>query len=110
MQLNETMNIVRDANKYFNDSEPWKAIKADKARCETIINICLQLVNSFAVLFEPILPFSSAKIVRMLGTDKSAVKWEQASELRLKAGLKLNKPEILFTKIEDTELETSEGN
>lgn len=108
--LNETMNIVRDANKYFNDAEPWKAIKTNKERCETIINICLQLVNSFAVLFEPVLPFSSAKIVHMLGADKRSMKWEQASELRLKAGSKLNKPEILFTKIEDSELEPPDDN
>ncbi|MGH2575920.1 MAG: methionine--tRNA ligase, partial [Ignavibacteria bacterium] len=47
--LNETMGIVRDANKYFNDSEPWKEIKNDNQHCETIINTCLQLVHSFAI-------------------------------------------------------------
>lgn len=106
--LGESMNIVRDANKYFNDAEPWKAIKTDKERCETIINICLQLVNAFAVLFEPILPFSSAKMLLMLGTEKAS--WQHASELRLKPGVKLNKPEILFAKIEDSELEPSGVN
>ncbi|HEY3250682.1 MAG TPA: methionine--tRNA ligase, partial [Ignavibacteria bacterium] len=34
--LNETMNAVRDANKYFNDTEPWKQVKEDKIRCGTI--------------------------------------------------------------------------
>ncbi len=103
--LSETMNIVRDANKYFNDSEPWKAVKENKERCGTIINICLQLVHSFAILFSPILPFTSEKILRMLNTNDKDFSWERASDFCLQNGHKLNKSEILFTKIEDTELE-----
>jgi methionyl-tRNA synthetase len=105
--VSETMNIVRDANKYFNDAEPWKAIKENKERCETIINICLQLVHSFAILFSPILPFTSEKILQMLNVDRSNFKWEKSNELCLKAGYNLNKPEILFSKIEDDQLEMS---
>ncbi len=103
--VSETMNLVRDANKYFNDTEPWKAIKDDKERCGTIINICLQLVNSFAILFNPITPFSSLKMLNMLNTGKENLNWENASKLNLQAGHKLNQPEILFKKIEDSEIE-----
>ncbi|HMT10306.1 MAG TPA: methionine--tRNA ligase, partial [Ignavibacteria bacterium] len=62
--VSESMNLVREANKYFNDTEPWKAVKEDKERCGTIINICLQLCRTFAVIFDPILPFSSEKLLR----------------------------------------------
>jgi len=103
--VSETMNLVRDANKYFNDTEPWKAIKESKERCGTIINICLQLCRTFAILFNPILPFTSEKLLRMLNVDKSDYTWEKASQLCLKDGHKLNIPEILFTKIEDSEIE-----
>lgn len=99
--LIETMNIARDANKYFNDSEPWKEVKSDKQHCETVINICLQLVHSFAILFSPVLPFSADKMLKMLNMDKSNFTWQKAAELCLKPGHALNKPEILFTKIED---------
>jgi len=99
------MNLVRDANKYFNDTEPWKAVKEDKQRCGTIINICLQLVHSFAILFNSITPFSSQKMLNMLNTGKENLKWENASKLNLQAGHKLNQPEILFKKIEDSEIE-----
>jgi methionyl-tRNA synthetase len=102
--VSESMNIVRDANKYFNDSEPWKVIKADKERCGTIINVCLQLAHSFAILFQPILPFSSDKIFTMLNADTENFKWENINKICLKAGHKLNKSLILFTKIEDSEL------
>lgn len=103
--VSETMNLVRDANKYFNDTEPWKAVKEDIARCGTIINTCLQLCRSFAVLFYPVLPFSSEKLFRMLNISSEGETWESAAELKLHAGHKLNKPEILFRKIEDSEIE-----
>ncbi len=102
--LSETMNISRYANKYFNDSQPWVEIKSDKQHCETVINICLQLVHSFAILFNPVIPFSSEKMLHMLNVDKSNFKWEKAAELCLKPGQKLNKSEILFTKIEDSQI------
>ena len=46
----EVMNLARAANKYFNDSEPWKTAKTDPARCATTINICLQVVRTLAIL------------------------------------------------------------
>jgi methionyl-tRNA synthetase len=103
--VSETMNVVRDANKYFNDTEPWKAVKDNKERCSTIINICLQLVNSFAVLFDPILPFTSDKILTMLNTGKEHFSWDESSNFSLPAGHELGKPEILFTRIENEEIE-----
>jgi methionyl-tRNA synthetase len=103
--VSQTMNLVRDANKYFNDTEPWKAIKDNKERCAAIINICLQLCHTFAILFNPILPYTSEKLLRMLNTGKSDFTWDKASELVLAEGHKLNKPEILFKKIEDSEIE-----
>jgi methionyl-tRNA synthetase len=103
--VTESMNAVRDANKYFNDSEPWKAIKEDKKRCGTIINVCLQLVHSFAILFNPITPFASEKMLKILNIDKPVFSWESISNISLTAGHKLSQPEILFKKIEDSEIE-----
>lgn len=103
--VSESMNLVREANKYFNDTEPWKAVKEDKERCGTIINICLQLCRTFAVIFDPILPFSSEKLIRMLALPEEKLSWQGACDLKLEAGHVLGKPEILFKKIEDTEIE-----
>jgi len=103
--LTETMNLVRDANKYFNDTEPWKLVKEDKQKCAAVINTCLQLCHSFAVLFEPVLPFTSEKILKMLGVGRENFSWDKAYSLTLKGGHKLNEPEILFTKIEDSQIE-----
>jgi methionyl-tRNA synthetase len=103
--VSETMNLVRDANKYFNDTEPWKAVKENKERCATIINVCLQLCNTFTVLFDPMLSFTTKKLLRMLNVSGRGLTWDSAAELRLSAGHVLNKPEILFTRIEDSEIE-----
>ena len=103
--INETMNAVRDANKYFNDTEPWKVVKENKERCGTIINICLQLIHSFAIFFNPITPFASEKIMVMLNAERKNLTWENALKLCLEAGHVLNQPEILFKKLEDSDME-----
>ncbi len=101
--IKEMMNLARLANKYFNDSEPWKAVKVDKNICGTTVNICLQTINTLAELFYPIIPSSSEKIFKMLNTKP--VEWLNCGKMNLKSGHKLNTPEILFVKIEDKVIE-----
>lgn len=102
--LNETMNVVRAANKYFNDTEPWKAIKENKERCATIINICLETCHSIAILISPFLPFTSDKILKILGKDKSDFCWDKIGEFVLKSGTEPGENEILFPQIEDKQI------
>jgi methionyl-tRNA synthetase len=99
----EMMNVARAANKYFNDSEPWKTAKNDPAACATTINICIQTVRSLALLFSPVLPFASEKIWAMLNLSAPLLSegWNSAGELRIPDGHVLGTPSILFTKIED---------
>jgi methionyl-tRNA synthetase len=96
---NEIMNLARAGNKYFNDSEPWLTVKSEKEKCSTTINICLQTIYTLAELFEPVVPFSSEKIFKMLNTQSTT--WEKCGDENLPAGHKLNKAEILFPQIED---------
>ena len=98
--LKEAMNLARIGNKYIADTEPWKVAKTDMKRVETILNISLQLVANLAIAFEPFLPFSSARLRKMLNIDR--FDWNQlGSTDLLAAGHKLNEPELLFEKIED---------
>jgi len=107
--LTESMNVVRAANKYFNDSEPWKVIKEDKERCETIINNCLEICHSLAILISPFLPFTSEKILKILNKDKSDFKWSKIGEIVLKSGAELGENEILFPQIQDNQIEELES-
>ena len=96
----EAMNLARIGNKYIADCEPWKVWKADLKRVETILYISLQLVANLAIAFEPFLPFSSARLRKMINID--SFDWNQLGSIDLlKAGHQLAEPELLFEKIED---------
>ncbi len=100
----EMMNLARRANKYFNDCEPWKTIKENPDRCATTLNICLQAIKSLSILFEPVLPYTSERIRNIININSKKIKysWDDAKKSDLPKGHKLNHPEILFTKIEDS--------
>ena len=100
----EAMNLARIGNKYLADSEPWKVFKTDPKRVETILNLSLQLVANLAIAFEPFLPFSSEKLRSMINMPD--LKWDNLGQTDLlTAGHELNKPELLFEKIEDEVVE-----
>jgi methionyl-tRNA synthetase len=103
--VRDLMDIARFANKYFNDKEPWATRKSDPDQCATTIHLCLQMVFSLSVLAEPVIPFSSRKIWKILNVSNDPT-WQDAGSLNLEDGHHLNAPEILFTKIEDDVINT----
>jgi methionyl-tRNA synthetase len=105
--LMEVMNLSRAANKYFNDSEPWKTLKSSPERCSTTLHVAIQIVRSLAILLEPVVPATSEKIWKLLNLDNplSEEGWDSASEFRIKEGHQLNKPEILISKIDDKQID-----
>lgn len=99
--LAELMNLARLGNKYLADMEPWKLVKTDEKRVQTIMNLSLQIVANLTVLMEPFLPFTAAKLTNMLHLPKE-LKWSDASGIQLlPTGHKLNEAGLLFDKIED---------
>jgi methionyl-tRNA synthetase len=98
--LAELMNLARLGNKYLADHEPWKLIKTDEKRVHAIINISLQITTNLAILCEPFLPFTSAKIFSIL--KMQSLNWLQAKRTdNLPAGHTIGKEELLFEPIED---------
>jgi len=102
--LREAMNLARLGNKYLADTEPWIVIKTDKEKVKTILNISLQITANLTILLDPFLPFSTKKLREWLNID--ALKWDMAGSDRLLGpGHRINKPGLLFRKIEDEEIE-----
>ncbi len=102
--LTELMNLARLGNKYLTENEPWKVFKTNPDRVKTVMNISLQITANLAVLSEPFLPFTSDKLYKMLNLEPK--KWDEAgSSDFLETGHKLNKPELLFVRIENSEVE-----
>lgn len=101
--LTEIMNIVRAANKYFNDSEPWKILKTDKDKCAEVINNCLQICHSIAIAISPVLPDTADEILKTLNKDKSDFSWDKIGEIVLKNDELLGENKILFPILEKKE-------
>jgi len=102
--LKEAMNLARIGNKYLADTEPWKVIKTDVERTQTILNIALQITANLAIAFEPFLPFSSKKMKQFINID--SLEWNQLGHTDiLNTGHQLNEAELLFAKIEDETIE-----
>ncbi|MCA0447411.1 MAG: methionine--tRNA ligase [Bacteroidetes bacterium] len=101
--VQESMNVARMANKYFNDSEPWKTRNSDLVQCGNTIHVSLQICRSLALIFQPVLPDASKKILNMLNQSENLknLDWSESAFFGLKEGQELKQPEILFTKIED---------
>jgi methionyl-tRNA synthetase len=98
--LKEAMNLARLGNKYLADTEPWKVVKTDPERVKTIMNIALQITANLTIILEPFLPFSMEKLRGWLNTGKK--QWSDAGQTDiLLTGHMVNKPELLFDKIED---------
>ena len=94
------VNSLFDANKYFNDQEPWKK-KDDKDRLDTIVYTSLEIIRKVSYLLYPIIPDTIEKTLTIFNLNTSDIKLESIADHNyLKAGNKLNKIGILFKKIE----------
>jgi methionyl-tRNA synthetase len=98
----ELMNLARLGNKYLADEEPWKVIKVDEERVQTIMYVALQISAALAVVAEPFLPFTSTKLKGILNLEAS-ISWDDISDknVLIEAAHQINKGELLFSKIED---------
>ena len=99
----EVMNLARLGNKYLADQEPWKLIKIDPKRVETIMYTAIQIAAGLSILCEPLLPFTAQKLKKMLLIQAS---WKDVigHQSLLATGHLLSQPKLLFEKIEDEEI------
>jgi methionyl-tRNA synthetase len=94
-------------NQYLQEAAPWTAIKTDRDRAAVIVRTALNLVALYARVSAPFIPFASETISKAVSgvwppqwpTDDAALELS-----RLPEGQALLIPEVLFKKIEDTEI------
>ena len=129
--VGELMNVARLGNKYLADEEPWKTIKENPERVKTQMYVALQIATALRVLCEPFLPFTAAKLEKILNTNSITTRlaaiddfemrntglqnvildktldWKTVSEDSdlLPAGHPIGEAEILFAQIEDAEIQ-----
>ncbi len=90
--LYELLKLSDLGNRYLNEKEPWKSGKTDA------LNYCLEIIRLLAIYFEPILPQSSQRVFMFLNTDNRKIEIDTSAKA-------INKPEILFRKLEEREKE-----
>lgn len=113
----ELINVARLGNKYLADEEPWKTIKKNEERTKTVMYVALQIAAALAVLSQPFLPFTSHKLKKILRIAKNdtvipneneeSLDWNTVSKTDklLKPSHTIGQSELLFSKIEDTQIE-----
>jgi methionyl-tRNA synthetase len=102
--LANMMDLARLGNKYLAETEPWKVIKENPARVETIMNIALQIAANLAILSEPFLPFTAEKLRNQLGLNETTWAETGGADL-LPVGTLIGESSLLFEKIEDDTIE-----
>ena len=105
-ELNEYIKIVVsfsfDANKYFNDSEPWAVKKKDPERMKAILFTIVEQIKNISILLNPIIPNATKKILSMINLSSQNISIDKINdEMILDNKKELGNLEILFTKIED---------
>ena len=105
--LSELMNFARLGNKYLADEEPWKQIKTNPERVQTIMYVALQIATGLSVVCEPFLPFTAQKLKGILNTSQSTLEWSaiESEAILLAAGHQIGQATLLFAKIEDAEVQ-----
>lgn len=117
--LFEVIDLARKGNKYLQEKEPWKKVPAltgkgitdtdfaEKAIVENSIHLSLQLCANLAILINPFLPNTAAKMLHMMKVVDKMLDWENAGKAKLlSTGYSLREPQLLFRKIEDEEITT----
>ena len=95
------LQISITGNEYFQRNQPWVLIKNDRERCKRVIYCCANICRILAIVLLPYLPESSRQIFRMLKLE--APVWNDLT-FSLPT-TQIEKPVILFKKLEKAELE-----
>jgi methionyl-tRNA synthetase len=102
--LREVMAVATEANRYLDETAPWKALKVDRERAGTSTYVTLSVINMLKILTAPFLPFSAQKLHEMLGFTGDVHK-ERWAAPKLQARQKLGTPTPLFIKLDEDLLE-----
>ena len=110
--LFQVIELARKGNQYMQKKEPWIVAKktATDPEAQKLIDnciyICLQLCANLSIFINPFLPNTAAKMLHMMKVVEKMLDWENAGKTDLlKSGYSLRAPELLFRKMEDSEIE-----
>ena len=102
LYIKQVIQFSFNANKYFNDQEPWSLKKDNPERMATILYNILNQIRSISILLYPVIPESASKVLDTLGIEKNERNLKSIENSKfLKPGKLIKKLNILFKKIEN---------
>ncbi|MGB3810995.1 MAG: methionine--tRNA ligase [Parvibaculum sp.] len=101
--LASVFEVVSDANRYFASQEPWALKKTDPARMATVLYVTIEVVRYAAILLQPVVPTSAAKLLDMLSVPADERRFEHLDGTPLKPGTPLPAPQGVFPRLVDAE-------
>jgi len=95
--LNAVWAVVAEANRYFAGEAPWALAKTDPQRQRTVLYVTAEVVRQIAILAQPVMPDSSAKLLDSLGIPRDARDFAALGDAtRIKPGTRLPAPTGVF--------------
>ena len=100
--IKKVVSFSFDANKYFNDSEPWAVKKKDPERMNTILFTIVEQIKNISILLSPIIPHSAYEVLKAINIEKNQIEINKILDINfLDHNKELNNIDILFRKIEN---------
>lgn len=103
--LMDALSLSSIGNKFFQDKAPWALIKTDKQAAGDIIGSLAALVKDLSILLSPFIPTAVDKIFEILKISKDKLNLDNIGEYSYIKNAKINKPVILFNKLEKEKME-----
>src|SRR5690242_35162 len=102
--LNTVWAVVADANRYFAAEAPWAKAKTDPKRQGTILYVTAEVLRQVAILAQPFVPSSAAKMLDLLAVPADERDFAQlGGGKRIKAGVTLPPPTPVFPRYVEPE-------
>jgi methionyl-tRNA synthetase len=102
--LNAVWAVVADANRYFAGEAPWALAKTDPARQGTVLYVTAEVIRQIAILSQPFMPISAAKLLDLLKIPEAERQFDQlGGRRRIAAGTALPAPSPVFPRYVDSE-------
>ncbi|GGH58950.1 methionine--tRNA ligase [Rothia aerolata] len=98
--LERIWHVVADANRYFTAQEPWKLKRTDEERMKTVLYVTAEVIRQVALLVQPVMPTSMAKMLDLLGVAEDQRMFADRNKA-LEPGTELPKPAPVFPRYEE---------
>jgi methionyl-tRNA synthetase len=99
LALEAIWRVVGEANRYVDEAAPWALQRSDPVRMRTVLFVLAETIRHLAILVQPFVPGSAAKLLDQLAVPAEAREFAALARAPLKPGTRLPKPEGIFPRM-----------